>query len=403
MKNLNNFKIKNKKVLFRADLNVPYFNGLVTDKSRIFSIKKSIKKLLSQKNKIFIISHFGRPKDKYDKKFSLEFICPYLKEILEIKKIFFLNEFDSQSINKKINEMSFGDICLLENIRFIPEEEKNDVNFSKEITKFFDVFVNDAFSASHRLHSSIVGFTNFLPAVAGYSLIDEIKNIDSFLLNPKIPNIAIIGGSKISTKIAALNNLIELFGTIVIGGAMSNTFLVANGIKVGTSLVEKDLIDIANKFLKKAKDFNCNIILPIDVICSNNINDKNNIRYCDVNKISSNQMILDLGKKTSKIICNEITKNKMLLWNGPLGAFEFKPFDQSTLDVASAIKTHSKNKEIQAIAGGGDTISSIKLAKAEKGFKYISNAGGAFLEWLEGNESPGVIAIKENNLDYSSI
>ncbi|PPR50141.1 MAG: Phosphoglycerate kinase [Alphaproteobacteria bacterium MarineAlpha5_Bin5] len=398
MKNLENFSINYKKVLFRADLNVPVIDGKISDFSRILAVNQSIQKLLNQNNKIFIITHFGRPKGEVNKKYSIKFLIPFLEEIYRVKKIFFLENLNSKSIIKKLDELNFGDICLVENIRFYPEEEKLDLNFAKKISNHFDVFVNDAFSASHRNHTSISGITKFLPGVAGDHLLKEIHNIDIFLKNVKKPNIAIIGGSKVSTKIKLLNNLIELFSTIVIGGAMANTFLLSNNYQLGNSLVEKELTNIAKDIQSKANKFNCKLILPIDVMCSNNVSDKINIRTCNVNKVLKNHMILDLGEKTTNFICNEILKSKMLLWNGPLGAFEHKPFDISTMKIAHTINKYSKSLNIDALAGGGDTVSAITSANAEEGFKYISNAGGAFLEWLEGNESPGIKALKDKKI-----
>ena len=398
MKNLNNYSIGMKKVLFRADLNVPVNNGIVTDTSRILAVKKSIKILLEQKNKIFIISHFGRPKEDNKMQYSLEFLCTYLEKIFEVEKVHFLKNIESKDFNKTINETNYGEVCLIENIRFYPGEEKNDQDFSKFFTDHFDVFVNDAFSASHRNHASITGFAKYLPAVAGNHLIKEIYNINLFLKNLKKPNLALIGGSKISTKIKLLNNLIKLFDNIAIGGAMANTFLLSNNIQIGSSLVEKELIEHCIKIKNKADKFNCKLILPIDVVCSTNINNKKNIRSCSIENILPNEMILDIGEKTTKIICDEILKSKMLIWNGPFGAFETKPFDESSKKIANIIKNSSKNINLDALAGGGDTVSFIRNANAEDGFKYISNAGGAFLEWLEGKQSPGVVALKENKL-----
>tara|TARA_Y100000590_G_scaffold450191_1_gene589463 strand:- start:519 stop:1718 length:1200 start_codon:yes stop_codon:yes gene_type:complete len=396
MKNINNFSIHKKKVLFRADLNVPIVNSEISDFSRIETIKISINKLIKQQNKIFIVAHLGRPKGKVNKKYSLKFLCPILEKEFGLKKIYFLENLNSENILKKIEEMNFGEICLIENIRFSPGEEKNDESFAKNLSSFFDIYVNDAFSSSHREHSSIVGLTKFLPSVAGDSLITEMKNINSFLEDSKKPNLAIIGGSKISTKIHLLNNLTELFDTIIVGGAMANTFLYANKINVGISLVEKDYSENAKSIQIKAKNSNCKLILPIDVVCSNNHQDIKNIRYCEIANVLPDQMILDVGEKTINVIKNEILKSQMLLWNGPLGAFEYKPFDQSTFEVAHIIKKYSNDLQIKALAGGGETISAIKSAKAENGFTYISNAGGAFLEWLEGKESPGIKALKEN-------
>ena len=398
MKTVNNYHIKEKNVLLRADLNVPVVNGFITEKSRITSIKSSIHKLIKGKNKIFLLSHFGRPKGKYNKKFSLEFMCSVLAKEFEIEKIHFIKALNDQYIKEKIQNMSFGEVCLLENIRFYEGEEKNDMNFAKGLAKNFDVYVNDAFSASHRQHASIVGITYYLPSVAGDSLLDEINNIEIFFNNPLKPNTVILGGSKISTKTELIYNLTEYFDNIVIGGAMANTFLFAKGFNIGKSLVEKEFIKTVNKILKKAINYNCNIILPIDVVCSNDLNDSVNIRHSDIDDILSDQMILDIGNKTIQIITKTIFSSNMILWNGPLGAFEYKPFNYSTIEIANTIKENAKLRNIITLAGGGDTISAIKMAKSEEGFLYISKAGGAFLEWLEGNESPGVKALKENKI-----
>ncbi len=398
MKTINNYYIEKKNVLFRVDLNVPVVKGVITEKSRIISIKPSIKKLIEKKNKIFLLSHFGRPKGVYNKKFSLEFMSSKLAEEFEIEKIYFINELNNQNIKEIINNISFGSVCLLENIRFYEGEEKNDINFAQDLAKNFDVYVNDAFSASHRKHASIVGITHYLPSVAGYSLLDEIKNLEIFFNNPQKPSTAILGGSKISSKIKLINNLIEYFDNIVIGGAMANTFLLAKGFNVGKSLVEKELIKTAKEILKKAKNYNCNIIFPTDVVCSNNLKDSINIRYSDINDILPDQMILDIGNRTIQTIKKILLRSNMILWNGPLGAFEYKPFDYATIEIANTIRKNVKLRNIIAVAGGGETISAIKIAKAEKGFSYISKAGGAFLEWLKGNESPGIKALKENKI-----
>ena len=396
MKNLENYKIESKRVLFRADFNVPLVDGKITDTSRIIAAKSSIKKLISNKNKIFLVAHFGRPKGEIINKYSLNFILPSLKEIFNVDKIYFLKNLDEESIKTITEDMQRGDLCLVENIRFLKEEEKIDLHFAKRISNLFDVYVNDAFSASHRNHTSITGFAKFLPAVAGNHLITEIDNINFFLENSKKPNMAIVGGSKISTKIQLLNNLIEQFSTIAIGGAMANTFLLANKKNVGNSLIEENLNEEAINVQLKAKKLNCKLILPVDAVCGKNIQDTHPV-YRKIDEISSDDIILDIGEITTKLINEEIINSKMVLWNGPVGAFEYKPYDKATNVIAKIIKFNAKKLNIDTLAGGGDTISAIKNAKAEDGFDYISNAGGAFLEWLEGNESPGVIALKENN------
>ena len=398
MKTLENLNTIKKNIIFRADLNVPVFKGKITDFSRIDSIIPSINRLIQNKNKVFIIAHYGRPKGKVQEKFSINFLCKVLADKFKVPKIHFLKTFDNKAIKKKILEIHYGEICLFENIRFYEEEEKNDLNFSKDLSSNFDFFINDAFSASHRNHSSIVGLPKFLPSFAGLSFINEIDNLNKFFINNKKPNLAIIGGSKISSKIKVIFNLINSFDTIVIGGAMANTFLLSNNINIGNSLYEKDFIKTAKDILIKARNKKCKIILPIDAVCSKNLKNNADISKCNINSIPKDKMILDIGENTTNLVCNEINKCCSVLWNGPLGAFEFIPFEKSSIEIANQIKNSFKELNFFSLAGGGDTLSVINLAKAKDGFSYLSNAGGAFLEWLEGNKSPGYIALEKNNI-----
>ena len=397
MKQLKNLDCTNKKIIVRVDLNVPVFEDKITDYSRIYAILPTLEKLTKNKNKVFLIAHFGRPKGEVNKKYSIEFLCPELKKLSNLNKVHFLDSCDQKIIEKKISEMGFGEICLLENIRFNAEEEKNDLNFSKQLSSCFDIYINDAFSASHRNHASITGITKYLPSYAGLSFSKEIENLDKFLENSEKPNLAIIGGSKVSTKIKVLENIVEIFDSLVIGGAMANTFLLSNSYKVGSSLVENDFIELSKKIQKKAESKNCKILLPIDAVCSKTIKDRVNVNTYSINNIPNDQMILDVGEQTTKLISDEILKSKSILWNGPLGAFEYSPFDKSTISVANIIQNYSGKSQLDALAGGGDTLAAIKKAKANDAFKYLSTAGGAFLEWLEGNKSPGFIALRENN------
>ncbi|MDA9748783.1 phosphoglycerate kinase [Pelagibacteraceae bacterium] len=396
MKKLNNNEIKNKKIIFRADLNIPVFKKKITDYSRLDAIIPSLTKLIQGKNKIFIIAHYGRPKGKVDNNLSINFLCEQISQKLKVSKVHFLKSINHEEIKKKLLEMNEGEVCLLENIRFFKEEENNDFNFSKSLSSNFDIYVNDAFSVSHRNHSSIVGLPKFLPSYAGLSFTKEIENLNNFLIKAKKPNLAIIGGSKISTKIQVINNLITLFDTVVIGGAMANTFLLAKKYNIGTSICEKDFISIANEILINAKNKNCKIILPVDVVCSKNLQENPKVFKCDINSVPNDQMVLDIGDKSINLIFDEIIKCRSVLWNGPLGAFEYNPFNKSSIDIANQIKKKFKEKTLNALAGGGDTISVINLAKTKDGFNYLSNAGGAFLEWLEGNKSPGYISLETN-------
>ena len=398
MKELQNYEIKERNVIVRVDLNVPVFRDKIIDYSRINVILPTLEKLKKNKNKVFLVAHYGRPEGEYNKKYSIEFLLNELRLVLNLDNVHFLESYKEDHIKIKIKEMNFGDVCLLENIRFNSGEEKNDLNFSKTLASCFDIYINDAFSASHRNHSSITGITEHLPSYAGLSFSKEINKLDKFLENSIKPNLAIIGGSKISTKIKVLENLVEIFDSMIIGGAMANTFLLSNNYNVGSSLVEKECIDISRKIQKKAKIKKCKILLPIDVVCSTSLEDQNNVKTYDIKAVPKDQMILDIGTQTTKLISDEILKSKSVLWNGPLGAFEYIPFDKSTIAIADTIKEFSSNLQIDVLAGGGDTLAAIKKANAGEAFEYLSTAGGAFLEWLEGNKSPGFKALSKNNL-----
>ena len=398
MKTIENSHIEYRRIILRADLNVPLVNGRITDHSRIDTIVPSIKKLTMSKNKIFILAHFGRPNGTASKQLSTRFLCKALKQKLGTSKIHFLKSFDRKEILKKQKEMNSGEVCLFENVRFFKEEESNDLIFSKNLSSCFEIYVNEAFSASHRVHSSIVGFPNFLPSFAGLNFVNEINNLNRFLIKAKKPNLAIIGGSKISTKIKVINHLINLFDSIIIGGAMANTFLSAKKFEIGKSIYEKKYTEIADEILMKAKKKNCKIVLPIDAVCSKKLENNISVIKCDIDKIPINQMVLDIGEKTINLISSEIDRSHSVLWNGPLGAFEHTPFDRGSIEIANKIKKSFKELKIDSLAGGGDTLSAINLAKAKDGFNYLSNAGGAFLEWLEGNKSPGYLALEKNKL-----
>ena len=398
MKSIKTAEIKDKKIIFRADLNIPTVNGKITDYSRINSIIPSIQKLVDAKNKIFILSHFGRPKGKINNQLSINFLCAELEKKLKVGKIHFLKSFKTEDIKNKQSKMNYGDVCLFENIRFNREEESNEINFSKKLSNEFEIFINDAFSSSHRSHASIVGLPMFLPSYAGLNFIEEVENLNNFLNNTNKPNLAIIGGSKISTKIKVIYNLVKLFDSIVIGGAMANTFLFSKNTNIGNSLFEKDFTEVAKDILAEAKDNKCKIILPVDALCSKNLDNITDVETCSIKSVPNNKMILDVGDKTINKVFKEIDKCNSVLWNGPLGAFEFKPFDKSSIAIANKIKKNFFEGSIESLAGGGDTLSAINLAKAKDGFNYLSNAGGAFLEWLEGNKSPGYLALKRNNL-----
>jgi len=402
MKTLSNFSINGKNVLLRVDLNVPTIKGLVSDESKILAIKSTVDELRSKKNKIFLLTHFGRPKG-HNNKYSVKFLKEFIIKILTLEKIFFSYECFGEEVIKQKKLMSPGDVCLLENIRFYDEEKKNDINFAKLLAKEYDIYINDAFSASHREHASIVSITKYLPSLAGNNFIDEIENLNKFLKNPKRPSTVIIGGSKVSTKLKLLDNLIEIFDTILIGGSMANTFLLSQGYNLGKSLLEEDMINEVKNILEKSKNCNKNIVLPTDLVCTENIDDNENIKIVEIKNILSNQIALDIGDKTIKSFKTFMTKSNTILWNGPLGAFENSPFDHATNEIAEFIKNEAQNLKIDTFAGGGDTLAALKKTNSIKYFTYVSNSGGALLQWLEGNDSPGFSALRNNYLTESSI
>ena len=381
--------LKNKLILVRVDLNLPVVNGVVQDETRLQSVLPTIQEIIKKGGKVVLCSHFGRPNGEYNKKYSLKPLIEPLSKALNCPIDFSPTCIGPQAEELK-NNLKEGQTLLLENLRFHKEEETNDKDFSKNLTLGIDYFVNDAFSCSHRKHSSTVGVTNFLPSFMGTHLEKEIKALEGVLNNPNKPVAAIIGGSKVSTKIDVINFLLKKMDIIIIGGAMANTFVAAKGLDVGKSLFEKECIDLAKELIEKSQNNNCNLILPTDFIVSKNL--KKNAEYTTANfdSLPHNMMALDIGPKSIELINKNINNCKTILWNGPLGAFETYPFDKGTNKVASHVSSLTKQKKILSVAGGGDTVSALNNAKVLNDFSYVSTAGGAFLEWLEGKVLPGI-------------
>ena len=381
--------LKNKLILVRVDLNLPVVNGVVQDETRLQSVLPTIQEIIKKGGKVVLCSHFGRPNGEYNKKYSLKPLIDPLSKALNCPINFSPTCIGPQAEELK-NNLKEGQTLLLENLRFHKGEETNNKDFSKDLTLGIDYFVNDAFSCSHRKHSSTVGVTNFLPSFMGTHLEKEIKALEGVLNNPNKPVAAIIGGSKVSTKIDVINFLLKKMDIIIIGGAMANTFVAAKGLDVGTSLFEKECIDLAKELIEKSQNNNCNLILPTDFIVSKNL--KKNAEYTTANfdSLPHNMMALDIGPKSIELINKNINNCKTILWNGPLGAFETYPFDKGTNKVASHVSSLTKQKKILSVAGGGDTVSALNNAKVLNDFSYVSTAGGAFLEWLEGKVLPGI-------------
>ena len=394
-KSILNIDTRNKRLLIRADLNVPINNNKISDETRIERFCNGISKLLKKNAKIIIITHLGRPKGKEDLSLSNRILLKPLKKYLN-KEIIFSNNPISTSAIESSKRLKNNQILLCENIRFYPEEEEDDPIFAEKLSSLGDIYVNDAFSCCHRGHSSTHSITNFLPSYFGPMLCEEISALNRTLENPSKPSLAIIGGSKVSTKISVLKNLVLKLDSIIIGGGMANTFLFAKGAPMGNSLYEPDLRDTANEILTFSKKNNCNILLPVDIITANKLEKNIKTNTSNYNECPSNQMILDVGQKSIELFKKAINSSKTILWNGPLGAFEIKPFDNSTNLLAKFTGQNTLLEKCISVAGGGDTVSALNSVKVTQQFSYVSSAGGAFLEWLEGKKLPGIEAIKSS-------
>ncbi|MBG76592.1 MAG: phosphoglycerate kinase [Pelagibacteraceae bacterium] len=391
-----NTKIFKKNVLVRVDLNVPVIKGKISDFTKIYSLRETLLNLIKNKNKIFLLSHFGRPRGVFKKELSLQNIINEIQNSLKLNKLYFVKDYFGKEIEDTIKLMHTGEVCLLENIRFHKEEEKNIESFAEKFSYNFDVYINDAFSASHRSHASIVGITKFLPSYAGLMFEKEINALNSILNKSNKPALAIIGGSKVSTKITILENLVKKLDYLVIAGGMANTFLASKSIDVGLSKVEEKYFNLIKNIENNALESGCRIILPTDVITSKSLGDKNSVNETLVEKIKKNHQAFDIGSQSCAEIIKLFSEVKTVLWNGPLGAFEYKPFDNSTKIISTNLSLISKKKQINVVIGGGDTVSSINNLGVIEDFTYVSTSGGAFLEWLEGKELPGIYSLKHN-------
>ena len=390
----NNLELENKRVLLRVDFNVPINNGSITETSRIEKVLPTINFLINKRAKIIIISHIGRPKGKIVNDLSLKPISKKLSNFLN-QNIIFLNKTIGSDVIEKSKNISNGEVLLLENLRFYKEEELNEENFARELAKIGDIYVNEAFSCSHRTHASVCEITKHINSFAGKQLIEEIKNIKLLTSNAKKPTVCIIGGSKISTKIGVLNNLIKKMETIVIVGAMANNFIKYKGYNIGKSIFEQNQENLLKDIIEKSKSNNCQLIIPQDVVVAKNLKSKGQIK--NVNAIDKDDLILDIGEKTVQNIYKIIDESKTVLWNGPAGYFEVKEFSEGSSRIAQKISTNTKNKSLVSIAGGGDTVAAINNFNCADGFTYISTAGGAFLELLEGKVLPGIRALEIND------
>lgn len=390
---LDSATLSGKRALVRVDLNVPMEEGRVTDATRIDRILPTIREIAGKGGKVVLLAHFGRPKGQRVDEDSLKPIAEALGQRLG-RKVGFADDCIGETAEKAVAALKNGDILLLENTRFHKGEEKNDPAFVGALAKLGDLYVNDAFSAAHRAHASTEGLARRLPAYAGRTMQAELEALDKALGNPARPVAAIVGGAKVSTKLDLLGNLVKKVQILIIGGGMANTFLAARGLAVGKSLCEHDLAATAREIEGKAKDAGCEIVLPVDALMARDFKAHAAHRIDDIAHVHADEMILDVGPKTVARVETKLAEAKTLVWNGPFGAFELPPFDTGTVAVAHKAAALTKAGKLVAIAGGGDTVAALNHAGSADDFTYISTAGGAFLEWMEGKALPGVEALK---------
>lgn len=390
---LDDLEPKGKRVLLRVDINVPMEDGRVTDATRIERVAPTIRELADRGGKVVLLAHYGRPKGKPTDADSLRQLVPMLAQLLG-RSVAFAADCIGPDASAAIRAMADGDVLLLENTRFHPGEEKNDADFVTALAANGDVFVNDAFSAAHRAHASTEGIAHRLPAYAGRTMQAELEALGAALTAPARPVMAIVGGAKVSTKLDLLGNLVAKTQYLVIGGGMANTFLAAEGKAVGKSLCEHDLAQTARDVIEKARAAGCEIVLPVDATVAQKFEAHATSHIVSVDHVGAEDMILDIGPKTVARIESLMATCRTIVWNGPLGAFELSPFDEGTIAVARTAARLTVGGTALSVAGGGDTVAALNAAHVVQQFSYVSTAGGAFLEWLEGKELPGVAALR---------
>lgn len=384
--------VHGKRVLVRADLNVPIREGRVTDATRLERLAPGLLDLANRGARVVVISHFGRPKGGPDPELSLKPVAGKLAGLLN-KPVQFVEDCIGPKAEQAVNALAPGQIAVLENLRFHKGEEKNDPAFAKQLAALADLYVDDAFSSAHRAHASTEGVTHYLPSYAGPLMMEEIEALRSALDRPDPPTAAIVGGAKVSTKIPLLMNLIEKVDKLIIAGGMANTFYLAQGVDVGRSLAEPDFRETALDVMKAAKAQSCEVVLPPDAVVAKEFKAGVPSEVVPILEVPSDSMILDVGPKSVEHFTDVLTRCRTLLWNGPLGAFEIEPFGRGTFALAEEAARLTKARKLVSIAGGGDTVAALNAAGVADQFSYVSTAGGAFLEWLEGRELPGVAAL----------
>ncbi len=386
--------IRGKRALVRVDLNVPMADGRVTDSLRLRSLVPTVTELADRGAKVLLLAHFGRPKGAKHSEMSVSMVLDALQEVLG-KEIMFVPEISGDIVKQSIGILADGDVALLENSRFWPGEEKNDPEMAKAVAANADFYVNDAFSAAHRAHVTTEGLAHILPAYAGRAMEAELRALEAALGDPQHPVAAVVGGAKVSTKLDVLNNLVTKVDHLIIGGGMANTFLAARGVNVGKSLCEHDLADTVNAILDAADKAGCTVHLPYDVMVATEFRANPPVRIANVHEVAADEMILDVGPAAVEALGDVLKTCKTLVWNGPMGAFEIEPFDAATVALARTAAALTKEGSLVSVAGGGDTVAALAHAGVTGDFTFISTAGGAFLEWMEGKELPGVKALQK--------
>ncbi|MEM9312433.1 MAG: phosphoglycerate kinase [Pseudomonadota bacterium] len=385
--------VTGKVALVRVDLNLPMNDGSASDVTRVQAVMPTILELSERGAKVLLLAHFGRPGGQRSSVLSTSMVVGDVEAVLG-KEIMFIPEVMGPVVEQSIGILRDGDIGLLDNTRFWPGEEANDPDFTAGIAVNGDIFVNDAFSAAHRAHATTEGLARLLPAYAGRAMEAELTALDAALGTPEAPVAAVVGGAKVSTKLAVLRNLVGRVEHLIIGGGMANTFLAARGIDVGTSLCEHDLTDTASKIMDEADHAGCTVHLPYDVVVAKEFAENpESLRTCNVHEVAEDEMILDIGPQATEALADVLKTCRTLVWNGPLGAFETEPFDTATMALARHVGALTQEGSLISVAGGGDTVAALAQAGITHDVTYLSTAGGAFLEWMEGKELPGVAAL----------
>ncbi len=390
LRTIGDLEVEGRTVLVRADLNVPMADGRVSDGTRIERLMPTLKELLARGAKVAVLSHFGRPKAGFEAELSLRQVAGALAQALELPSLNFAEDCIGPAAESAIDDLQPGEAALLENLRFHAGETANDPGFAQALANLGDLYVNDAFSCAHRAHASVEGIAHLLPAAAGRGMEAEIDALSRVLSDPEKPVMALIGGAKISTKLKLLSHLCENVQVIAIGGAMANTFLAAKGIAVGTSLHEPDMLETAAAVLSRCTNAGCDVILPVDVIVANALANGAAHDVVAAGAVPRDKMILDIGPDSVASLARRIADCRTLVWNGPVGAFETPPFDRGTTALAKAVAKLTADGTLISVAGGGDTVAALVKAGVERDLTYVSTAGGAFLEWLEGRALPGI-------------